>query len=307
MLGKVAWSKYLGATGFKLWAWRLTRVLQSGGIGYNFGLLAGLFGCLWFLNVGFYWETSLPQFGEQSLLRVTQVLSAPVGGDLISASKVELTNLEYHPPVVTSDNLAEHPHSVTTRMQANLAWSFFFFFALFVWGLLPRVILWFAAWWMERQVLAGMEFQDARHRSLWRDVSRIERSVVSAPPADGVVILDIGGLEVKTESIRPYFLQVLRVNPENRFSLGTLDADGESLALQAAHDAALGVVFLVEGWNLSPKQMLVYHRKVRSAIGEDHMIRYLVLDANDEEMKQWTTYVDDLKDTESEVFRYEPH
>lgn len=155
-------------------------------------------------------------------------------------------------------------------------------------------------------MLAEIDFQEARHRSLWRDITRVERGEVLSAPADGVVVLDIGGLEVETETIRPYFLQVLRVNPEARYSLGTLDADGERQALDAACEAALGVVFLVEGWNLSPKQMVIYHQKVRAAIGEDHMIRYLVLGGSDEEVKQWVSFVDGLKDAESEVFNWVP-
>lgn len=47
-------------------SWRLGTVLQIAGVGYNFGLLVGLFGVLWFSKVGFYWESSLP-IGAPSL------------------------------------------------------------------------------------------------------------------------------------------------------------------------------------------------------------------------------------------------
>jgi len=83
------WDQVIGGTGRKLWAWRMTRMFQTGSMGYNLGMLVGLFGCLWFLNVSFFWETSLPQFGEQSLLRVTQVMSVPVGGELVSEEAVK--------------------------------------------------------------------------------------------------------------------------------------------------------------------------------------------------------------------------
>jgi len=151
--------------------------------------------------------------------------------------------------------------------------------------------------------LAVLDFQESRHRSLWRDLTKIRRGEIQTSPADGAVLLDIGGLEIETEALRPFCLQVLRVNPEARFSLGTLDQASEREALEKASTAAMGVVFLVEGWNLSPKQMEVYHQQVRSAIGEQHMIRYLVLGSEDE-LKQWEGFVDSLKDSESAVFRY---
>jgi len=297
------WKHIFSGVGGEVWSWRLTRMLQSGSIGYNLGMMAGLFGCLWFLNVGYFWETSLPQFGGQSLHRVTQVISAPVGGVLVNENDVALTQAGSFVSLKREGD-AGAAASIIARNQAYLSWSLFFFFALAVWGWLPRVVIWLIAWWRERRALAGMDFQESRHRSLWRELNRVERGEVASAPADGVVVLDIGGLEVKTETIRPYFLQVLRVNPEARFSLGTLDAEGEKMAMEAARAAALGVVFLVEGWNLSPKQMAIYHAKVREAIGERHLIRYLVLEASDEEMQQWIAFVDGLKDSETEVFRY---
>jgi len=301
-MDKKVWDQVVGGTGRKLWVWRMTRMLQSGSIAYNAGIMAGLFGCLWFLNVSFFWETSLPQFGEQSLHKVTQVLSAPLGGKVVSPHDVVVTNTSYH---LDTEKDIFSGSSMPPRMSSNLGWSSFFFIAIAIWGAGPRILLWLMTWRMERKVLAELDFQESRHRSLWREVTRVERGEVVTAPADGVVVLDVGGLEVSTESVRPYFLQVLRVNPESRFSLGTLDADGERRALDAAREAAMGVVFLVEGWNLSPKQMSVYHRKVREAIGDRHLIRYLVLDADDEELQQWIGFVDGLKDSESEVFSYQ--
>lgn len=282
-------------------AWRLTRLLQAGGVGYNVGLLVGLFGCLWFLNVGYYWETSLPQFGQESLNQVTRVMSWPTGEHLPGERTVEMTRLGAKPDLYRF--FAGLAHSVSPRQQANLDWSIFFFVSLVIYGLLPRLLMWFGAWWMERRVLAGLDFQESHHRSLWREATNVERGEVKSGQADGVVILDVGGLEIETGELRPYCLQKLRVNPEARYSLGTLDEEGEVKALQAARDAAMGVVFLVEGWNLSPKQMAVHHAQVRSAIGADHMIRYLVL-GNDEELKQWSAFVDGLRDSEAEVFHF---
>lgn len=283
-----------------VWGWRLTRILQAGGVGYNLGLLAGLFGCLWFLQVSFFWETSLPQFGEESLHRVTRVLSIPVGGEGLSRDEIRWTQLGGSSKP-SDDNMI---HSLSPRMQADLAWGVFFFLVLTIWGLCPRILLWFGGWWMERRALAGLDFQESHHRCLWREVTRVERGVVSSQPADGVVVLDLGGIEMETGAMRPYFLRVLRANPEARFTLGTLDLEGETKALDAARNAAMGVVFVVEGWNLSPKQMTLYHQRVRQAIGAEHLIRYVVLGSG-EEMAQWSKYVDGLMDSETEIYRYE--
>lgn len=281
--------------------WRLTRLMQAGGVGYNVGLLFGLFGCLWFLNVGFYWETSLPQFGEESLNNVTRVMSLPIGEAFPGRQAVEMTQLGYKPDM--SELTGDLIHSMPLRQQAILGWAVFFFVSLSLYGLLPRLLMWIGSWWMERRSLAKMNFQESHHRILWREITKVERGEVQSGPSDGVVILDVGGLEIATEALRPFLLQELRVNPEARFSLGTLDADGEKQALNAARDAAMGVVFLVEGWNLSPKQMGVYHAQVRSAIGEGHMIRYVMI-GGDVEMRQWTSFVDGLKDSEAEVFHF---
>ena len=282
--------------------WRLTRLLQAGGVGYNLGLLVGLFGCLWFLNVGYFWETSLPQFGAESLNKVTRIMSLPTGDNYPGERAVVLTQANHKADM--REFIDVIAHSLSPRQRANLNWSMFFFFSLAVYGLFPRLLMWFGAWWMERKSLASLDFQESHHRNLWREVTKVERGEVRTSQADGVVVLDIGGLEIETEELRPFFLQELRVNPEERFSLGTLDQEGEVKALESARQAAMGVVILVEGWNLSPKQMSVYHTQIREAIGPEHMIRYLVL-GNTEELKQWTVFVDGLKDSETGIYQYE--
>lgn len=282
----------------KVWVWRLTRIIQAGGIAYNAGLIIGLFGCLWFLKVGFYWETSLAQFGGESLKSLTAFLSSPTGQYLPSAEAIDYTNLA----ATTRDN-SQLGQSISTRDQAFTSWRLFFFAALAIWGLLPRILFWIGSIILEHRSCAKLSFQESHHRTLWRDITKVQRGEVTSTPSDGVVLLDIGGLEIATEELRPFLLQELRVNPESRFSLGTLDANGEQKALSAAKSSTMGVVFLVEGWNLSPKQMTVYHQKVRTAISSGHMIRYVVI-GNEEEMKQWTSFVDGMKDVETEIYLF---
>lgn len=277
-------------------SWRLARVLQVGGIGYNCGLLLGLFGCLWFFQIGFYWESTLPQFGRESMQKVTEVLAFSSNG--IAPSAQEIDEVKRGASLIQLERT-----SFPRRDFLDLTWGIFLLFVIAAWGLLPRLLLWLSAWYMERRALAALDFQESRHRSLWRELTKVQRGELQSGATDGVVLLDIGGLEMETESLRPYLLQTLRVNPEARFSLATLDEKSEQIALEEAKSAAMGVVFLVEGWNLSPKQMQVYHWQVREAIGAGHMIRYVVI-GSEEEQVQWETFVDHLKDSETALFRY---
>ena len=156
---------------------------------------------------------------------------------------------------------------------------------------------------MERRALAGLEFLEGRHRKAWREAARVERGEVVTGPADGAVVLDVGGTGVATEEVRPFLLRELRVNPAGRFALGTLDEAGEREAMEAVRGSDLGVVFLVEGWSLSPKQMGSWHGRVREALGEGRLIRYVVA-GSEEEAGRWREFVDGLRDGEAEVFRF---
>jgi len=275
-------------------AWRLTRVLQLGGVGFNFGLLAGLFGVLWFSEVAFYWESSLSQFGGDSLGRVTRVLASVWGGGGLSASQVSgLRNLSGE---VGDDDW----------------WAFFnfIFVALLVWGLLPRLLFWAGAVWKERKTLAGLEFQDLEHRKLWREISRVERVVTMEGMKDGVVLLEVGGLGLSVEKIRPFLLRKLRVNPEKKFEVGILNANQEREAWQAMREAPCGVVMIVEGWNLSPKEVKVLIARLRREAGGETVIRVLVMGdglsaPGAADFEQWGAFIDGLRDARLECVAYE--
>jgi len=106
-------------------SWRLARILQAGGMGYNCGLLLGLFGCLWFFQIGFYWESTLPQFGRESLAEVTEILSfsihdfKPAGTEIDQAKR----GTELIQPL---------GNSMPQRNSIDLSWGFFFLFAIAV-------------------------------------------------------------------------------------------------------------------------------------------------------------------------------
>jgi len=275
-------------------AWRLTRMLQLGGVGFNVGLIAGLFGVLWFTEINFYWESSLSQFGGESLGRVTRFLGAAWGGGGLTDAQI----------VGLKDVSGE-----TGDANWNAFFSFIFA-ALLVWGLLPRLLLWVLAVWKERKTLAGLEFQDLEHRKLWREISRVERAVTMEGMKDGVVLLDVGGLGLNEAEIRPFLLQNLRVNPEKFYAVGVLDASEEREAWQAMRAAPCGVVMLVEGWSLSPKQMVALIGRIRAEAGEETVLRVLVMGdglavPDEEDFSGWQKFIDGLRDPRLECVAFE--
>jgi hypothetical protein len=192
-------------------------------------------------------------------------------------------------------------------------WDAFFrfiFAALFVWGLLPRLLLWGLAVSKERKTLAALEFQDVEHRKLWREISRVERAVTMEGMKDGVVLLDVGGLGIETDEIRPFLLQRLRVNPERSFAVGILDASEEREAWQAMKAAPCGVVLLVEGWDLSPKQISALILRIRREAGAETVLRILVMGdgveaPGGEDFMAWQGFVDGLRDPKLECVAFE--
>jgi len=274
-------------------AWRLTRMLQLGGLGFNVGLIVGLFGILWFTDIKFFWESSLSQFGGESLGQVTRFLAAAWGGGGLSDAQI----------AGLKDVSGE---------TGDVNWNAFFHFifaALLVWGLLPRVLLWLLAIWKERKIFRNLQFQDQGHRKLWREISRVERRVVMEGMKDGVVLLDVGGLGLDQDALRPFLLQNLRVNPEKFYSVGILDASEEGEAWEAMRAAPCGVVMIVEGWSLSPKQMVALIGRVRAEAGEETVLRVLVLGdgvaAPDEaDFASWQEFIDGLRDPQLECVAY---
>ncbi len=274
-------------------AWRLTRMLQLGGVGFNLGLIVGLFGVLWFTEIAFYWESSLSQFGGESLGEVTRFLAGAWGGSGLTDANI----------------LGLKDVSGETGDENWTAFFNFIFVALVMWGLLPRVLLWGVAVWKERGVLAGLEFQDQEHRKLWREISRVERAVTMEGMKDGVVLLDVGGLELEVAEIRPFLLQNLRVNPEKVYSVGVLDASEEREAWEAMRAAPCGVVLLVEGWSLSPKQMVALIERIRREAGDETILRVLVMgdgvaEPDEADFTTWQEFIDGLRDARLECVAF---
>ena len=300
---ETVWTRLLeGGAGYRsVLSWRLARLTQGVAVGFNLGLLAGFLGCLFFLSVRFYWESTLEGSGW-GLLDFMDGMARPWAWSGVAV-----------PPVQSEIEYSVLEKFFYERVEVEKLWPFLMM-SLAVYGLLPRLLLWCFCGYRERRALATLAFQAPRHRELWRGLTKVERTLPSKGQGDGVLLLDVGGIEVETEAVREFLLRELRVNPRSRHTTAVLDAQREEEALEAIRTADLGVVFLVEGWALSPKEMRALHRRVREVGGRDLPVNFLVLGElrdgvpsapDPEEWTQWKAFVDSLRDPVAEVVPYE--
>ncbi|QTN33668.1 DUF2868 domain-containing protein [Akkermansiaceae bacterium] len=305
--GKMEWWRTLrqeGGRGWEALGWNLVRLTQAGAVMFSLGLMAGLLGCIWFMEVGFFWESTTPGWMAARLHDVSAFVGLPWGWlfpDWV--------------PGITGISLTQHEEGVGSawRMQSAATWYPFLFAAIFVWGLLPRGLLWVIAVAKERKALGGLDFQAKRHRELWREIMGTRRSDVSEAPLDGVLVLDVGGTGLKADGLRGFLLRRLRVNPGDWFEVGVWDGKGEEAAAESIRKAPAGVVLLSEGWALSPPRMKALHSQIRALAGAETMIHFLVANAGadgnpaavkPEEMEIWRDFVDGLEDAAAEIFFY---
>ena len=291
--------------------WRLASITQLGAVWLGFGMVISFIGCLWFLKVNFYWESTLESMSKSQLVQVTDGLSLPWSWVGPGWSPGEYGVAQASIEVLKDPAQAPDAHM---RDPVNQLWMRFLVLALLVWGVFPRLALYYYCAFRERRALARLDFQESRHRNLWREMAKVERTVVKTSQADGVVLLDVGGTGFPLDQIRPFLLQQMRVNPESVHQTGVLDSSKEEAAYEAMKKAALGVVMAVEGWSLSGPQMKQNYEKVRAIIGDKKPVRFLVLgtvkggnvaEVNDVEMAEWVKFVDSLRDPAVEVIKWE--
>jgi hypothetical protein len=306
--GKMEWWRDLRLEGGKGWealGWNLVRLTQAGAVMFSAGLMTGLLGCVWFMEIGFYWESTTPGWMAKQISRVVLFLSLPWAwafpdwvplGDVFVGGRWE------------------GGRGLDGWMESTAKWYMFFFAAIFTWGMLPRMLLWAYAVHRERKALGALDFQAKRHRELWREMMGTRRADVSDAPLDGVLVLDVGGTGLKKEDLRGLLLRRLRVNPGEWFEVGVWDGKGEAAAAESIRNAPAGVVLLAEGWALSPPRMTALHRQIRDLAGAEMPIHFLVVnvdsggkfaDVKDEEKRVWRDFADGLADAAVEVFFHE--
>ena len=302
-LRKPLWDRLRASTSSysSVLSWRLARMMQGAAICFNVGLILGFLGCLWFFKVTFYWESTLAGVSGHQLYALTHGLSFPWSWSGV-ALPLEYGELEF-------DVLQKLVYSSEQGDQ----WLKFLTMVLLVWGLFPRVVFWLFALQGERRAFGRLDFQERRHRVLWRRLAQNERGALMEGPADGVVLLKVGGVEVDQKLLRGFLLRKVRVHVEEEYEAAVLDGTREEEALAAISKAPMGVVFLVEGWALSPKEMKMLYERVKS-VGPECTLRFLVVgelqsgvpsSPDNEEYVQWERFVDGLKDPATEVLPYE--
>lgn len=284
--------------------WRLARVAQGAGIAFNLGIILGLSGLVLLMQVGFFWETTT-ELAMRSILETSvRILSAPwaifwpaavPGAGVIDASRWR-------------------PESIGALPPGPPEWWQFLLMATLVWGFLPRAILWLVAWRSQSRALRDLDFQARHHRALWREIIGTERVETDEKPLDGVLVLDVGGSGLTEAALRPFLLRRLRVHPAAWRPVAVLDPGAEDEAARALAKAPAGVVLLAEGWSLSPPRMLALHAKIRANAGTEAPVKFLVANVgpdqepvpvNEEERREWSHFVDSLRDPAAEVFFFE--
>lgn len=306
--GKMAWWRTLKLEGGRAWealGWNLVRLTQAGAVMFSVGLMTGLLGCIWFLEVVFFWESTAPMWMAEKIFEVCGLLGRP--WSWIFPEWVPTMDVIWGTRWI--NGVAEGG-----RLEFAETWYSFLFAAIFVWGLLPRLILWMFAVYKERKALSSLDFQAKRHRELWREMMGTRRADVSEAPLDGVLVLDVGGTGLEMEALRGFLLRRMRVNPGEWFEVGVWDEKGEEAAAKSIRNAPAGVVLLAEGWALSPPRMKALHSQVRGMAGPDTSVYFLVvntggggepLEVQEDEKTIWKDFADGLADASAEVFFYE--
>jgi hypothetical protein len=283
--------------------WRIARLAQAAGVIFNLGILTGLAGLVLVRHVGFFWETTTELAMRSVLENAARFLSTPWAA--------------WWPAAVPDAAVIEAsrwlPGAGAGLAPGPSAWWQFLLAAVFVWGLLPRMLLWWFAWHAGRQALAKLDFQGRSHRALWRELTGAERLETDEKPLDRVLVLDVGGSGLTEAALRPFLLRRLRVHPSAWHPVAVLAGGAEQEAARAMADAPAGVVLLAEGWALSPARMLALHSKIRSTAGPDVPIKFLIANVDAaiqpisptaEEQREWERFVDSLCDPAAEVFMF---
>jgi hypothetical protein len=286
--------RLLGAT--------VMRLLQGSAVMFHAGAAAGLAGLVLFRHVRFYWESTTESALERALGWLVGVLAAPwaawwpaavPGGDVIAASR----------------RIAGGP-----LPAAGGSWWEFLVLTLVCWGVVPRLLLWLAAGWRERWMLDRLEFQSPACRRVWRELAAVRRGEVADGPADGALVIDLGGSNPDHAKLRPFLLRRLRVNPVAWETIGVLDSGREAAAKRALAAAPAGVVLVAEAWALAPRELAAAVARVRAAAGPQARVVVLVgriaadgtpQPPTADELGHWQRAIDALADPALEVTGYE--
>jgi hypothetical protein len=298
------WDAVAGnSSGRAMLGWRLLRSTQVAALAFNLGVLGMLGGLVLARHVGFYWETTTEGAMRGVLEAVVRWLSTPWAAMLPSAV----------PDTAVIEGSRWLPGREAVLDPGPAEWWRFLLLATLVWGFLPRLLLWGWAWRAERREAERLDFQGRPHRALWRALRVVSLETDHDAPADGALVLDVGGAGFNAAALRPFLLRRLRVNPTAWLPVAVMDEGAEAEARRAIEKAPAGVVLLAEAWALSPPRMAALHSTIRRRCGADLPVRFLVANVavdgqpqppTAEEIEQWERFVDGLRDPAAEVHSF---
>jgi len=296
-----AWQRILheGDRHTSIAGWLLAKILNRGALFWNLGIAAGLLGCLSFLDLHFYWESTLENAAENSIKTLVDFISAPWAW----------LHSELRPNYEQIKDTRLTPKMDRDTLGDPKSWYPFLFITIVFWGILPRLLLSTYSSIKQTKALKNLEFNQPRHRALWRTLHHVERELAVQGPGDEAVVIDCGGTGISLSILKPFLLQRLRIHPSELFQLAVLDSDEEARTYEAIKNASGGVVLSVEAWSLAPSQMKALHKKVRNH-RPDLPIWFLVLgtepsyEANDSEFLLWRNFVDELNDSSCSAVQY---
>lgn len=280
----------------KSFGWKIAARAQTAALNFHLGAIIGLTLLFFFRRVGFYWETTTERAMERTLESVVHFLSIPWHGFL--------------PRMV--------PDIATSRRGADwdgggVSWMAFLMLALLVWGVAPRFLLEMVAHVQSWRAVRSPAFQSPRHRRLWRVLAGVKRGEDPAGPADGALVLDLGGISPNHDALRPFFLRHLRMNPVAWETLAVLDAGRENAARAALAKAPAGIIVMAEGWSLAPRQMAETLKRVLAAASGRRTVLVVAEFDRDgrprppkaDERTAWESFFDGQKGLDVELSLYE--
>jgi hypothetical protein len=280
----------------KALGWRVATKAQDVVADFHIGAVIGISAMVFFRKVGFFWETSTEAAMERALEVLVRVLSAPWA--------------PFAPRFL--------PDIAATRRDDAWAgggqeWMMFLILALAFWGIVPRWLLGCLAQVQEWRTLREPAFQSPAHRKLWRVLTGVRRGGDPQGPADGALVIDLGGISPDREALRPFFLRHLRMNPVAWESLDVLDAGREAAARVALEKAPAGIILLAEGWSLAPRRMEETLKRVLDAAGGRRLVVHVADFEKDgrpggvkpDERAAWEAFADGQKGLEFELSIHE--
>jgi hypothetical protein len=280
----------------KALGWRVAAKTQGAAAEFHFGAVLGLTTLVFFRRVGFFWETTTETAMQHVLELAVKVFSLPWG--------------PLAPKLI--------PNVAATRRGAGWegggeGWVLFLILALAFWGFLPRWLLQSFAQFKEWRVLKSPAFQGPAHRRLWRVLTGVRRGRDPEGPADGALVIDLGGISPDHDALRPFFLRHLRMNPVAWETLDVLDTGREASAQAALEKSPAGVILLAEGWSLAPRRIEETLKRVLDAGGGRRIVLHVAdfdkegrpREVKADERAAWEAFLDGQKGLEVELSIHE--